>query len=452
MKNAVRFVAVLAAVLTCLLLADRAEAKAPASDTSAVQELLKRLEPLEKIVKSQQTALDEQKKKIAAQDKELKLYREKLNAMETPAAKSVKSKKGTATAAGETKPYPSEVAEAKTGPKGKTASPDGADSTKTSIAAPKKDEESRPQLDVLPDYGGVLTPKGTLMYENSSEYTNTTNNIFTFNGVQVAEVVLVGQIEATSARRQVLQNSSRFRLGLTNRLETDIRLPFSYRNDAETRTANGGSSRSSLEGHGFGDVDMGVAYQLNRGTGGWPYFVGNLRYKTDTGKGPYDVEYDANNIAKSLPTGTGFQTAESSITVIKVSDPAVLFGNLGYVYSFGEDVNKDFNETRVLDVSPGGAFNASTGMGFSINQETSFTLGYKHSYVMPTYQHAINTTNNTPVESRSDSLNVGALLVGTSYRFSPAVSLNLTTEVGATADAPDVVVGLRVPVRLGDFF
>lgn len=448
MKNTLRFATVLVTVLACLSLTS--PVSAAASGDVSVQELLKRLEPMEKTLKSQQTALEEQKKKIADQEKELKLYREKLSALEGASDKSVKGKK--AAAAENTKPYPSETGSKDKSAATKTAASDQAKSSGTSIMAPKKDEETRPQLDVLPDYGGVLTPRGTLMYENSMEYTNTTNNIFTFNGVQVAEVVLIGQIEASSARRQVVQDSSRFRLGITNRLEADVRVPYSYRNDAETRTSGGGSSRSTIEGHGFGDIDAGLAYQLNRGSNGWPFLIGNLRFKSDTGEGPYDIDYDANNIAKTLPTGTGFKTAEGSMTVIKVTDPAVLFGNLGYVYSFGEDVDKTFGNTRILDVSPGSAINASTGMGFSINQETSFTLGYKHSYVLPTYQHAINTNNNTAVESRSDTLNVGALLVGTSYRLSPAVSLNLTTEVGATRDAPDVVVGLRIPVRLGQFF
>jgi hypothetical protein len=451
MRIDARFASV-AIVVVCLAFPMMAEAKTAPDGSPSIQDLMKRLDPLEKMIKTQQSSLEEQKKKIAAQEKELKSYRDKLAAMEgsTAGAKGkpgVSAKSDSAVTA-----YPGENEGGKKTGKIQTASSDGAASPGTSITGPKKEEEARPQLDVLPDYGGVLTPKGTLMYEHSIDYTNTTNNIFTFNGVQVAEVVLIGQIEATSARRQIVQNSARLRLGITDRLEADVRVPYAYRNDAESRTSGGGSSHTAIEGSGFGDIDVGMSYQINRGTKGWPYFIGNMRFKSDSGDGPYDVGYDANNVAKTLPTGTGFKTVEGSATVIKVSDPAVLFGNLGYVYSLGEDVNKTFNETQILNVSPGGAINASTGMGFSINQETSFTLGYKHSYVFPTYQHAVNTTNGSPVESRSDTLNVGALLVGTSYRLSPAVSLNLTTEVGATRDAPDVVVGLRVPVRLGQFF
>jgi len=434
---------VVMALFSCLFAANAAEAK---SETSSVDQLLKRLEPLEQMLQSQQAMLDDQKRKIAEQEQELKQYRAKLDAMDSAPART-KTAKSAATA--ETTPYPGESGNQKKSGKAETSV---AESSGTSITAPKKEKEARPELDVLPSYGGVLTPKGTMMYENSMEYTNTTSNIFTFNGVQVAEVVLIGEIEASSARRQVVQDSSRFRLGITDRLEADVRVPYTYRNDAETRSGTGGTTRTAIEGNGFGDVDFGLAYQFNRGAGGWPYFVGNLRYKSDTGEGPYDIEYDADNIAKTLPTGSGFQSVEGSVTVIKVTDPAVLFGNLGYVHSFGEDIDKEYNTTRILNVSPGDVINASGGLGFSINQETSFSLGYKHSYVFPTYQDAINTTNGDFIKSRSDTLQVGSFMVGTSYRLSPVVSLNFTTEVGATRDAPDVHVGLRIPVRLGQLF
>lgn len=451
MKVFLRFLAVTTAIVACLSFPNFAEAKTSASD-SDLQKLLSRLEPLEQKLQSQQMTLDEQKKKIAEQDKELQLYREKLEALE---GSSVKGKKRKTIEASETKPYPDEVSSGKKDTKKSkvvSAVSEPSESSGTSITAPKKEEEARPQLDVLPSDGGVLTPKGTLMYENNMEYTNTTTNVFSFNGVQVAEVVLVGEIEASSARRQVVQDSSRLRLGITDRLEADIRVPYSYRNDAETRTTDSGSSRTVIEGNGFGDVDFGLAYQINRGIGGWPYFVGNLRFKTDTGDGPFDVAYDENNIAKSLPSGTGFSSLEGSMTMIKVSDPAVLFSNLGYVRTFGETIDKTYNTTRIDKVSPGDVINASAGMGFSINQETSFSLGYKHSYVFPTYQHAVNTGTGAFVNSKSDTQHVGALMFGTSYRLSPIVSLNLTTEVGATRDAPDVHVGLRIPVRLGQIF
>lgn len=310
---------------------------------------------------------------------------------------------------------------------------------------------ARPQVDALANQGGVLSREGVLTFENAIEYTNTTRNLFAFNGVQLAEVVLVGGITASAARHQVVQESGRFRLGITDRLEADVRIPFVYRNDALTNSVSeGGSVTTSIEGANLGDIDFGLAYQMNDGLYGWPFLVGNVRYKTNNADGPFDVPYDDNNIAKRLPTGTGFQTVEASVTAIKVSDPAVLFGNIGYVYNVPRDINHDFNGVYVGNVSPGDAINALVGMGFAINQDLSFSLGYKHSYVFPTYQKI--TQSGSTTRTSSGTSQVGAVTFGISYAVTPETTVSFNVEAGATNDAPDVRLIFRVPIKLGTLF
>lgn len=429
-----------------------------AADASPeMQQILDRLGPLENLVKDQQKTLEAQKKKLATQQQELDVYKKKLAALTSKDSQAITPAPQSKTAA-PAQPTAQPVHTAAIAPQQATVqaaeqAPASAPAQTTSITAPPEEEKTRPQINVLPDAGGILTPKGTLMYENSLEYTNTTSNVFTFDGVQVSSVVLVGNISATSARRQVVQDSSRFRMGLTDRLEADVRVPYVYRNDMSTTSqVGGGTTTSRVEGHDIGDVDMGLAYQLNNPREGWPYFIANMRYKSNTGTGPYDINYDANNIAQSLPTGTGFHSAEGSLTVIKVSDPAVLFTNFGYVHNFGADIDKNYNTTRVLSVDPGDAVNFSAGLGFSINQDTSFTLGYKHSYVFGTEQSAMDLGSGRLVDSKTADQNVGALLVGTSYRLTPKTNLNFTVEVGATRDAPDVHLALRLPFEIADFY
>lgn len=443
----------------------------------------KTLSNQESLIKKQQNLLTEQRSRLALQEKEITDHRAKLeeifkridaglgpnqgaeklaalSPLESEPSSHLLSDPEMKTLAGAGKPT-AEVSssdskdlkkEAKASKiaanREKAAAPQG-----TSIVAPSK-EEKRPEIAVLPDAGGVLTPKGVLMYENALEYVNTTNNVFTFNGVQVAEVVFIGVTNATTAKRQVVQDSNRFRLGLTNQLEADFRVPYVYRSDttSETNTSSNITTRSRIEGNGLGDIDGGLAYQVNKGKEGWPFLVTNLRYKANNAKGPFDVPYDANSMATQLPTGTGFHAVEGSLTAIKVSDPAVLFSNLGYVHNFDRTIDKTFGNTRVLDVSPGSAINASAGLGFSINPETSLTLGYKHSYVFPTLQLNQKISDGTFSRSESDSASVGALMAGASYRFSPSTSMNFNVEIGATREAPDVRVGLRVPVRLGSLF
>ena len=430
-----------------------------------IQKLQKSIEKQESLIKAQQKSLNAQNKKLENQKKNIAETQSKLKEL----AQKVKAPQKEN--AGVTKKSALDTQFAKTLSENKITSFDnfiiaskeelrqevgagkkGVGAT-ASIMAPKK-KLKRPEVQILPDVGGVLTPKGLLMYENSLEYVNTTNNVFTFNGVQVAEVVFVGITNATTAKRQIVQDSHRFRLGITNRLEADIRIPYVYRTDttSETNTTTNVTTRSTLEGHGFGDIDAGLSYQIEHGQEDWPFLVSNLRYKMANADGPFDVNYDSSNVATELPTGTGYHSLSASMTAIKVSDPAVLFGNLGYVHNFDTTIDKTFGDTKALELSPGDAINVSAGLGFSINPKTSFSLGYKHSYVFETTQFNQTVSTGGYSKSESDSASVGALLVGASYRINDITSINFNAEIGATREAPDVRVGVRVPVRLGKLF
>ncbi len=408
---------------------------------SALQKLEKRINDQEKIISKQQQLLN-------AQEKEIKKQKSQLDVL------SEAEKKRTASTAAPASPQVKALPQTEAP---KPAEPQVVQKAETPPPLslrkmPSESESMRPQVEALADRGGVLSPKGRLSFENTIEYTNTTRNVFAFNGVALAQVVLVGGITANTARRQIVQETGRLRLGVTDRLEVDVHAPFVYRNDAVTNTVttSGATETTTIEGANIGDIDAGLAYQINDGKAGWPYFIGNLRYKANNADGPFDVPYDSNNIAKRLPTGTGFQTAEASLTMIKVTDPAVLFSNIGYVYDIPRDINRDFNGAYIGHVKPGDAINALAGLGFAINPDASFSLGYKHSYVFPTYQDI--TSGGRTVRTSSGSSQVGSLILGTSYSISPRTSINFNVEAGVTNDAPDVHLVLRVPVLLGKLY
>ena len=392
---------------------------------------------LEKRVDEQGKIIEEQQRLLKVQSEEIKGQKNQLTSLSKSEAKN-KSAKATRTKEG--------AAESADVPREAT-------SGVTRTTAPYDYEEnSRPQVYAIANEGGVLSPAGALTFENTIEYTNTTRNLFAFNGVELAQVVLVGGITATSARHQIVQETGRLRLGITDRLEADVHAPFVYRYDniTNTITSSGATQTSSLDGANLGDIDAGLAYQINNGKHGWPFLIGNLRYKANNADGPFDVAYDANNVAKHLPTGTGFQTVEASVTAIRVSDPAVLFGNVGYVYNVPRTIDKDFNGVTIGYVNPGDAINALIGMGFSINQDTSFSLGYKHSYVFSTYQKM--TQGGATTNQGSGTSQVGALTFGLSHSFTPSTTVSFNVEAGLTNDAPDVHLIFRVPFHLGNLF
>lgn len=314
--------------------------------------------------------------------------------------------------------------------------------------SPPRAKRTRPDVQAIPELGGVLTPKGRWVLEPSLQYSNSQVNRLTFLGVEILESFLIGILEAQDADRDLLSPAITARYGLTNRLEIEGKIPYIWRDDTLRATipdvTAGAEVTRDLEGDGLGDIELSAHYQINRGEGGWPFFVGNLRYKSDTGDGPFDVARDADGVETELATGSGFQAVEPSVTVLFPTDPAVLFGNLGYLFALEEDVGKTIavsggDPQRVGTFDPGDAVRMSFGMAYAINSAASFTLGYKHDFIQRT------ETEINGVKLVSSSLDVGALLLGFSYRLNERSSLNTNLELGVTADAPDVTMTVRWP-------
>ena len=309
-----------------------------------------------------------------------------------------------------------------------------------------------PEVKAIPELGGVLTPKGNLIIEPAIEYSHSQVNRFTFRGVAILSTFLVGVLETEDADRDLISPALTLRYGITDRIELETKLPYVFRDDEltiripqlETGDQTGPIERN-LNGRGIGDVEAALHYQINRGLDGWPFVVGNLRYKSKTGNGPFDVDRDANGIETELATGSGFQSIEPSLTVLYASDPAVFFANIAYNYALKEDVNKNIGSVRVGKFTPGNTFRLNFGMAYSINERTSFTLGFKNDFI----EKSDIETNG--VEQSSSTLNVGAVLLGFGFQINSRFSINLNLELGVTEDAPDTAMTLRIPYMLNLF-
>jgi hypothetical protein len=319
------------------------------------------------------------------------------------------------------------------------------------VGQPSTGETERrpPEVAVIAEQGGVLTPLGSLTLEPKFDYTKSTSNRLTFRGISVVEGFLIGIIEATDADRDSMSASMNARLGVTNRLEIEAEVPYVYRNDRTTSTVTGAAGPFNLtdrvDSHGLGDVEVAGHYQINSGTGGWPFFIANMRYKSTTGRGPFDVDRDSFGVPTELATGSGFHSIEPSLTVLYPTDPAVLFATVGYAWSIGRDVNTRVGSNLIGHVDPGDAIRLSYGLGLAVNERLSLSLGYAHDIIGRT---------ETEVDDSmvvSNSLTSGRLLFGAAYRFTDRISVVLSTEIGATEDAPDARILLRVPIRFDVF-
>ncbi len=313
-------------------------------------------------------------------------------------------------------------------------------------------DAQRRRIDVsgVQDVGGVLTRKGNLVFEPSIEFESTDSTRFFFDGVEIIETVLVGDIEVSDAERQTITAAGTLRYGITNRAEVELKVPFVYRSDEITQEVigAGGAVSSSPDAANLGDIEFSGRYQINDGLDDWPIFVANARVKSDSGQGPFDVDRDDDGLETELSTGSGFWAVQPGLTVIYPSDPVVFFGSVSYTHSFGKDVDETIGGSEIGDVQPGDVVGFGFGMGFALNERASFSVGYAHDFVFETEQEIDGVT----VES--EDFDVGRLSLGFSYALTDQINLNLNTQVGVTDDAPDVVLTLRTPVTfdLGNAF
>jgi hypothetical protein len=294
----------------------------------------------------------------------------------------------------------------------------------------------------LPDNTGVLTRPGHFVFEPSITYSRSSSNRLVFRGVEIVTGVQIGVIEANDAARDTLIGTGTLRYGLTNRAEVELRVPYIHRNDRITTVAQRDDQLTRtqrLDATDIGDVEFTGRYQLNAGGPERPIVVANLRVKSDTGSSPYEVRRDEFGVAQELATGSGFWSIEPSISTLLVSDPAVIFANISYLHSFSKDIDKTIGNVLVGKVTPGDSIGASLGFGFSLNPRFSFSLGYRHNYIFR------SKTELGPTIQKSESLQVGSLLFGMSYRFTEKRSVNTQFEFGVTSDAPNVGITVRMP-------
>jgi hypothetical protein len=218
------------------------------------------------------------------------------------------------------------------------------------ITGPSAEEQQARQVvetaPTLSSVGGVLTPKGQIVINPSIEYDYWSQNQLGVNGFQIIPGITFGNILVTRFEQNITTAAATVRGGVTDRVELNAKIPFVYNAGSTSSLIPLGPSAQllsvSANGSGIGDLQFGGSYQINTGENGWPIFVGNLLFKTVTGRSPFEVpiitENDPNGqllagTPKQLATGTGFYQLTPSVTVLLPTAPGVLFANLQWQHN-----------------------------------------------------------------------------------------------------------------------
>ena len=395
------------------------------------------LEQYQKNLKQQQKGFDEQQRIIRKQGEEIEKLKSRLDAL---------TKKTSKPKSALTKLSPPRVTTKKVTAK-KTNKSSVLPTKPVGKAPPKTAEEKRPpEIPRIDDnIGGVLTNKGSLVIEPSLHYSYISNNRAFLNAFTFSPFA-IGLIDIRKIKRHSVIGSLTARYGLTERMELSFKVPYVYRTDNQrsrpVAVAIGNDNVFKANGNDIGDLELSARYQFNDAGGRWPVFIGNMVTTIPTGKSPFDIEFVSEQetpgalFPTELPTGSGYYSFQPSISALYTTDPAVFFANVSYNY------NLETNE-NIGKVDPGNAVGASFGMGFALNETSSFSLGYSHKHV--------NNSENNGEKIIGSSLDIGELLLGYSYKITPKSAINLSVAVGATSDAQDVRLKLRLPITFDLF-
>lgn len=304
---------------------------------------------------------------------------------------------------------------------------------------------------------GVLTPKGKFVVEPSFQFGYSSSNRVSLVGFTIIPALLIGLIDVREVKTTTLTGAVALRYGVTNRFEIEAKIPYIYTSSQtvsrEVLTGTAVDNTFDASGRGLGDVEFTGRYQINDGSADMPYFIGWLRFKTRTGKDPFEVVTDCvtrcvanttgTGLPLQLPTGSGFYALQPGLTWLYPSDPAVFFGSFSYLHNFSRS-----NVSRTVlaggqeflgTIQPGDIFGFNIGMGLALNDRASFSVGYDQSIVGSTKQNGRTIPGSTRVV-------LGTLLVGYSYRLNKKTTLNLSIGAGLTRDTPDLALTLRVPI------
>lgn len=318
-------------------------------------------------------------------------------------------------------------------------------------------ENQPPPVAPLFDQPGILTQPGHYVLEPSVQYGYSSSNRVALVGYTIIPALLIGLVDVREVKRNTLTAALTGRWGLTRRLEVEAKLPYVYRSDVsisrEIFTGSASEQAFNASGRAIGDIEFAARYQLNEPKGNDPFLIGSLRFKTRTGKDPFEVITDCvtrclgntsgTGLPLDLPTGSGFYSLQPSLTWLLPSDPAVFFGGISYTHNFGRsDVSRRVlagEQEFIGSVKPGDVWGINFGMGLALNDRSSFSVGVDLNSVGRTKQ------NGVPVPS-SVRTQLSSLLLGYSYRYSDRTTLNVTVGAGLTRDTPDLTLSVRLPM------
>lgn len=288
-----------------------------------------------------------------------------------------------------------------------------------------EEEKSKSVEDILSAVGNqyTLLKKGSYGLQYGFAYSYNSGDVYS------------SSTYGTSIQRRSnhnLTNSITAQYALLNNLTMHISVPFSYKYNLV-------GTASSQESTDLGDMSLGFQIQPIKSGKDLPPIIFSLGLSLPTGSSPYAVDP-----IHSLSSGSGLYSLSGGLSVSKVIDPLVAFGNLSCTYALPDsNISQAWGQSSsqiLTKVEPGMSVGASFGFGYALSYQASLNMSVSLGYSF----NSRYTINNSAIYETGTSLS-SSFNIGTGWRITTKRSIYVSLGIGLTVNDPDFSLSFTVP-------
>ncbi|WP_328796934.1 hypothetical protein [Luteimonas deserti] len=323
-----------------------------------------------------------------------------------------------------------------------------------------REAESRSVADVKQQSTALFNRRLTL--ENGLSYNRYDRKQVTLNGFLALDAIFLGNIAIENVESDTVNYNFAARWGVSPRLSLNLDVPYIARKTVYQKGGAGGAAaaiaQEQTDGAGLGDISASANWKLFGERGAWPETVLNVGVTAPTGREPYGIpwrvlERDEDNfirfaVPEEQPTGNGLWQATVGLSAVKTTDPAILFGNVGYVHSFARNFGDLDNNPLTVNpgrVALGDAFYFGAGLAFAFNERTSLSIAFSDRL---SARARTRYEGGDWVKLIGSDANAATMSLGVTHAMTPSATFVGVLGIGLTPDAPDFNLTVKVPYAL----
>lgn len=329
--------------------------------------------------------------------------------------------------------------------------------TASDAQAAREQAPTRSLKDALQQEHALFDRKFTL--ENSLSYSRYDRKQITLNGFLALDAIFLGNIAIEGVKSDSLTYNLAARYGVSPRLTLNLDVPYLGRKTVYQKGGAGGSAAAIAEeqttGDGLGDITLSANYKLLAETDARPDTVLTVGVTAPTGQSPYGIDwkvlqpkgdqYISFAVPDKQPTGNGVWQANLGLSAVKTMDPAIVFANLGYIYSRARDfadINTDPDTRSPGSVKLGNAYYFGAGVAFAFNERTSLSLGFSDKL---SAKAALRYKGAAWSKVIGSDANAATFNMGVTHALNEHTTLVTLLGIGLTSDAPDFSLSFKIP-------